>query len=443
MTDAQCVTRPFRVFSAIIFSLGLLFFAYSWTVRPAQPTVELLLLVVAALLAENFAFTLPKYSVSLAYPLTIAAIALSGPAAAGLVAALVSTNYNELRARRPLSIILFNTGQLVFITTAGAWAYVGLARACGLGDGNVPWSLARFPVVLIPMLAVAVVCGAGNLLLTATAASIFRSEPLGVLLLGMTAFVPTQIALAFVGFLVAQVLAINVLALPLFIAPLAVARQLYQRYAGLKEAFVDTVRSLVGALEAKDPYTRGHSERVSEYAAALGTALGLSPRDIERLEYAALLHDLGKLAIPSSILVKPGRLEEQEMALIREHPARGSEMIGRIPPLRDLAVAVAQHHECYDGGGYPSHIGGNDLALSARILAVADAFDAMTSTRAYRPALTRTQAVGELISQAGTQFDPEVVRLFIDARVGIQAEMNPVASASDAVPQTEPVGIGS
>lgn len=434
MTEEQCVPRPFHVFSAIVFSLGVLAFAYSWGASPAHFTPELLVLIVAALLAENFAFTLPKYNVSLAYPLTIAAIALSGPAAAGLVAALVSTNYGEIRARRPPSIILFNVGQLVLIATAGAWAYVGL------GGGPAPLS---FPGVLIPMLAVAVVCGVGNLLLTAVAASIFRSESLWMLLIGMVAFVPTQIALAFVGFFVAQVLVIQALALPLFVAPLVVARQLYQRYAGLKEAFVDTVRSLVGALEAKDPYTRGHSERVSKYAAALAAALNLSPRDVERLEYAALLHDLGKLAVPSSILVKPGRLKEGEMALIREHPSRGREMIGRIPPLRDLAEAVAQHHEWFGGGGYPNDINGEDIAISARILAVADAFDAMTSTRAYRPALSRDQAVAELISKAGLQFDPELVRLFIDARVGLEVATSPVESAPEQVAQTQPLGIGS
>ena len=301
MSEEQCVARPFRVFSALVFTMGMMAFAFSWVAQPVQITTQLVVLILAALLAENFAFTLPKYTVSLAYPLTIAAIALFGPAATGLVAASVSTNYSEFRARRPLSIVLFNVGQLVLIATLGAWTYVGLGGRVLAESGFVPWSvLEDFPGLLLPMFAVAVVCGAGNLLMTAIAVAIFRSESLPTILLSMVAFVPTQIALAFVGFLVAQVFAINMLALPLFVAPLVVARQLYQRYAGLKDAFVDTVRSLVGALEAKDPYTRGHSERVSEYSVALAGALGLNPREIERLEYAALLHDLGKLSVPAA-----------------------------------------------------------------------------------------------------------------------------------------------
>ncbi len=443
MSESQCVPRPFRVFSALVLALGLSVFVISWVVQPAEASVQLLVLLAAALFAENFAYALPEYSVSLAYPLTIAAIAMFGPAATGLVAALVSTNFAEIHGRqKSASVILFNVGQLVLIATLGAWTYVELGGRVLADSGFAPWSLSEFPALLVPMVAVAAVCGIGNLLLLATASAILRSEPVGHLMLGMLAFVPTQFALAFVGFLVAQVFAINILALPLFIAPLVVARQLYQRYAGLKQAFVSTVRSLVGALEAKDPYTRGHSERVAQYAASLSKAMRLSPRETERLEYAALLHDLGKLAVPSEILVKPGRLETQEMALIREHPGRGSEMIARIPPLRDLAEAVAQHHEWFDGSGYPSRIDGRDLALAARILAVADCFDAMTTTRSYRPALSREQAVAELIAGAGSQFDPEIVRIFIDSRIGLTVVDSPESSSVGGRAHSEPVGLG-
>jgi HD-GYP domain-containing protein (c-di-GMP phosphodiesterase class II) len=216
----------------------------------------------------------------------------------------------------------------------------------------------------------------------------------------------------------AQVLAINPIALPLFVAPLVVAQQLYSRYAALKSAYVDTVRSLVGALEAKDPYTRGHSERVAEYAAGIGAALGLDSRSQERLAYAALLHDLGKLEVPSRVLTKPGRLDYDETEAIRGHPARGAEMVSRIPPLRDLAEFVRLHHEWYGGGGYPKGLDSKDIPQSALILAVADCYDAMTTTRAYRPAMPREAAVAELIRCAGTQFDPVIVRAFIEARIG-------------------------
>ena len=227
---------------------------------------------------------------------------------------------------------------------------------------------------------------------------------------------PAHIALPFVGFLMAQVLSLQLFALPLFVFPLLVARQLYQRYLGLRRAYVDTIRSLVSALEAKDPYTRGHSERVSEYAVVLGRELGLDSRALERLEYAGLLHDLGKLAVPSHILTKPGRLEDAEMDRIREHPRRGAAMVGRIPSLRDLAETVGQHHERIDGKGYPGGIRGIELTQAARILAVVDSYDAMTTTRAYRRALTQEEAVAEMLAGAGGQFDEDMVRAFLDTR---------------------------
>jgi HD-GYP domain-containing protein (c-di-GMP phosphodiesterase class II) len=245
-----------------------------------------------------------------------------------------------------------------------------------------------------------------------------RDQTLRSSLAGLTWLVPSQLALAFVGYLIAQVLAISLLALPLFAAPLLVARQLYQRYAALKEAYADTVRSLIGALEAKDPYTRGHSERVARYALKLGAAVGLDSRTLERLEYAALLHDLGKLAVPGEVLTKPGSLTDEEMELIRLHPTRGADMVAKIPPLKDLSDLVGAHHEWYGGGGYPLDSHSPAIPQLSLILCVADSYDAMTTTRSYRPALTHDQAIAQLIGGAGGQFDPDLVRAFIEGRVG-------------------------
>ena len=210
----------------------------------------------------------------------------------------------------------------------------------GVGPGH-PFTSGDFPWVLVPLLAVAVICTLGNVGLMALALSTVRAQNLQLSLSELAWLIPSQFSLAFVGYLIAQVLAINPIALPLFVAPLLVARQLYQRYATLKEAYADTVRSLIGALEAKDPYTRGHSERVARYALELGAAMGLDSGTLERLEYAALLHDLGKLAVPGTLLTKPGSLTDAEMELIRLHPTRGANMVAKIPPLKDLSELVA------------------------------------------------------------------------------------------------------
>ena len=421
MEDTNRPARSFRVLSTVVFVLGAAGLAYSLRIMPPQASIPLALLVLAALLSENYALELSRYTISLAYPLTVAAIVLAGPTSAAIVAALTAVSIGEFRAKTPPSVMLFNLGELVVVTLAAGWTYLALGGRTllsgGLAAGH-PMSAADFPQMLLPLVAVALVCTLGNVAIMAVGLSAIHGQSLSTSLAGLAWVIPSQLALAFVGYLIAQVLAINPIALPLFIAPLLVARQLYQRYAALKEAYADTVRSLIGALEAKDPYTRGHSERVARYAIKLGAAVGLDTRTIERLEYAALLHDLGKLAVPGRLLTKPGSLTDEEMGSVRLHATRGAEMVAKIPPLKDLADLVGNHHEWYDGGGYPLKVKAPSIPQLALILCVADSYDAMTTTRSYRPALTHEQAVAELIRGAGSQFDPDLVRSFIEGRVG-------------------------
>jgi len=404
----------------VVFASAALWF--SWIQWPPVWGVEMAILLIAAALSDAFAFTLPGLTISVAYPLAMSAIIVGGPAAAGLVAAVSSGVILDVRNRRPVSIVLFNLSQGVLLACLGGWIYIALSNGKVLQTVGVTrlFVAGDFPAALWGMVGAAILVPIANLALTSLGVGLYQDRPLGSIFASAAGvLLPAQISLACVGFLMAQVLMVNAIALPLFVFPLAVARQLYQRYAGLKDAYADTVRSLVGALEAKDPYTRGHSERVSRYAVHLGQAMNLSPREIERLEYAALLHDIGKLGVSSAVLTKPGKLDDDEMQSIKDHPARGAAMVERIPPLRDLSNAVHQHHEWFDGNGYPDRVLGNAVSLSARILSVADSYDAMTTTRSYRPALSREAAVGELLRGAGSQFDAEIVRVFIEASTGM------------------------
>ncbi|NTU70576.1 MAG: HD-GYP domain-containing protein [Coriobacteriia bacterium] len=441
MTESQRPNRPFLTYVGLVVLSAVLIVITAWRLFPPMASFQLILLLVAVILSENFRFSIEPYSVSLAFPLGVASAILCGPAASCVVAAVSSINIDELRQRKPAPIVLFNLGQMVLSTGLSACLYMWLGgRVLQVGVSSFrPLGVGDFPQILVPALAMSVTCVLGNMLLTAVGMALFTRQPLSSTASTMITFVPTQFTLAGLGFLVAQVLAISALALPLVLAPLAVARQLFLRYAGLKVAYVDTIRSLVGALEAKDPYTRGHSERVSTYAVALGRSCGMDSRDLERLEYAALLHDIGKLAVPSMVLTKPGRLEPEEMLQIREHPARGADMIRRIPPLRDLAQAVFQHHEWFDGTGYPLRQGSDELSLSARVLSIADSYDAMTTTRAYRPALSREDAIAELIRGAGSQFDAEIVRLFVECRFDAEDGAQSVLVEQAISTRTEPV----
>ena len=445
MSETQRFPRPFRILANVVFLSGLCGFLWSLHELPPHLSVSLVLLALAAVLSENYALYLERYHISLTYPLTVAAIVLAGPTAAAVIAGLSAITLMDIRTKTPLSAMLFNLGELVLVTLMAGWTYLALGGRTLLASGfatGQPLSATDFPGVLVPLMAVAVVCTLGNVAIMALGLTTIHSQSLRSSLAGLAWLIPSQLALAFVGYLIAQVLAINPIALPLFVAPLLVARQLYQRYAALKEAYADTVRSLIGALEAKDPYTRGHSERVAGYALKLGTAVGLDSRTLERLEYAALLHDLGKLAVPGKLLTKPGSLTIDEMASVRLHATRGAEMVAKIPPLKDLAEFVGNHHEWYGGGGYPLKTKAPSIPQLALILCVADSYDAMTTTRSYRPALTHEKAVAELIGGAGTQFDPDLVRAFIEGRVGcteIEQE-GAVEMPATAVPTSVPGG---
>jgi len=182
---------------------------------------------------------------------------------------------------------------------------------------------------------------------------------------------------------------------------------------GLSRGSLATVKAMAAAVDAKDAYTQGHSARVSRYAVAIGRALGLAAPDLERLELAGLLHDVGKIAVPDAILKKEERLTDEEFTVIKEHPVTGERMLADLPYLpKDILPPVRHHHERWDGRGYPDGLAGAMLPPDAAIMAVADAFDAMTSTRTYRPALSVSEAVRRIREGSGTQFAPHVVLAF-------------------------------
>jgi putative nucleotidyltransferase with HDIG domain len=173
-----------------------------------------------------------------------------------------------------------------------------------------------------------------------------------------------------------------------------------------------SVELLTEAIEAKDPYLRGHSDEVSGYVAALAERLGLEAARREQLVLGSLLHDVGKLAIRAGILLKPGALTPEERAIVEEHPSIGSRIVEQLKELRGVAPAILHHHERWDGAGYPDRLRGPQIPLEARIIAVADSFSAMTTDRPYRRRLSAAEARAELRRCAGTQFDPAVVRVF-------------------------------
>lgn len=184
---------------------------------------------------------------------------------------------------------------------------------------------------------------------------------------------------------------------------------LYQEQQAM---FLGSLKALTAAIDAKDRYTCGHSERVAMLGARLAAAAGLDAATAERVHICGLLHDVGKIGVPEAVLCKPGKLSDQEFGLIKLHPEIGHRILKDIPMLQDVLPGVLHHHERYDGKGYPHGLPGPEIPLFARILALADTFDAMSSTRAYRPAMPRERVLAEIAKHAGTQFDPDLARAF-------------------------------
>lgn len=183
----------------------------------------------------------------------------------------------------------------------------------------------------------------------------------------------------------------------------------------LKDAYYGTIETLRLAVDAKDSYTRNHSDRVSYYSVMIGKQLGLSETDLETLKQGALFHDVGKIGIPDAILQKPGKLTDEEYDDIKNHPSIGAKILAPAKIFTDLIPMVLNHHERYDGKGYPIGLAGEDIPLMARIVCVADSFDAMTSDRSYRPRFTVIAALEEIEKCKGFQFDPFVVDAFMIA----------------------------
>jgi putative nucleotidyltransferase with HDIG domain len=182
----------------------------------------------------------------------------------------------------------------------------------------------------------------------------------------------------------------------------------------LEKTHFETIMAFSEALEARDQYTAGHSRRVMEYSKSIGQRIKLDKQDIEDLKRSALLHDIGKIGIPDTILRKQTKLTDEEYATIKSHTKTGASILNYIKSFKDLVPAVYHHHEQFDGDGYPDGIKGTAIPLHARIIAIADTFDAMTSSRSYRKALSLRTALSELERNRGVQFDPDITDIFLE-----------------------------
>lgn len=422
-----------RLYAVAVFCCGITGVAVSLGAMPVVVTPSGVALVVVAMLADALTVQLSSVSVSMTHPVLAASCMLLGPTTGGIVAAMSALPSAFAVKEKPIVRALVNTGQLAVSYTLAGWMYLW---AGGRLLSGAAFAANEIPHVLLPLVLLAVTAFTVNTTLVGIAVSLNTGIPFVTVWKSSFSWtIPTQAALTVLALALAQVVASEeVVGLALFVIPLMIARQFYERYVTLKRTYAGTVRSLVAVIEAKDAYTRGHSERVASYSVDIAKRLGFSDERVERVELAALLHDLGKVGISRTILLKKSRLSDEEFGVIKTHPDIGASIIQEVPFLSDLVPFIAGHHERYDGSGYGCHLQGEQIPMEARVLGVADAFDAMTSSRPYRPAMSVEETLRELRRCAGGQFDQVIVETFVEALTsGAFADVIPKAVVDEAV----------
>lgn len=399
-----------RIYAASTLLLALFLAAQLSTLYPVHAWTPVLVLMVLTSVTENFAFDLPvNGSVSLSFALIYAALLHSGPLAAVLCALAASVTLRELRACISWPARVFNVGQLALSAGVAGVIYM-------FAGGNTAFGSPAPAVNLAAALLAAMTFYVVNVLLVTLFIAMLTQQSLPTVLRsqGFLSYAASLVVLALLGLMIAVLLSKGSwLGLLLLVLPFMTARRMFRVYAELSEAFTSTVRSLVTAIEAKDPYTRGHSERVAVYARMLAERLQLTRSDCDLLERAALLHDVGKIGIDLDTLTSPAQLSAEEVRVIRQHPVIGSQLVGDVEFLSQMVPIVRHHHERVDGTGYPDGLTGSSIPFLARLLAVADAYDAMTSDRAYRLGMSRESALEEIRRVSGTQLDEAAATQFM------------------------------
>ncbi len=398
-----------KIYIGVITVSSITLFIYLTPSLPSFSNIWLAILffVTISIFAEFIPVDLPVGGViSIGFPIDFVLILVYGPALAMLITALGALIGEIIERKVSWYKIIFNTSQYALTAGIAGIAYQqagGVVGAQNIFRFILPATLCALTYCIVNItFFVMVVSFAQNVRIK----KIWRTS--------IKEMIPSYIAEAPMGFLMAIVYTeVGIVGILLFFLPLLLARRSFELYTKMRKVYLDTIRALAAAIDAKDPYTKGHSERVSEMSVVLAQELNLSDNDIENIEYTALLHDIGKIGIDDSILGKKGSLTDQEFDKIKEHTIMGANIIQPVDFLKNSYRAIYHHHERYNGKGYPDGIKSEDIPILARIIAVADAYDAMSSDRPYRKKLSKDKILKELKDQSGKQFDPEIVKALI------------------------------
>ncbi|HYM80087.1 MAG TPA: HD domain-containing phosphohydrolase [Candidatus Limnocylindria bacterium] len=396
--------RRFWVYYAAVLLLAVAGLTVLTPQAGPVPATTLIVVLVFMVLSEATAIALPTGGyVSVGAVFDLACLLILGPIYTAWLNAIATVVTQGVMLRKPWVKVIHNLA--IFVLTAFAAGYAFIAAGGTVGKLAFPADIPRL-----------LLCGAVYFLCNSMLVSVVIGltsglNPWRIWQRNFLQSILHHLSFVALGSLVAVVyLGAGPWGLVLFGIPFLVARHSFKLYVELKTDLKDFVRALAEVLEEIDPYTRQHSVRVAHYAVQLARGLRLPEREVDEIEYAALVHDLGKIGPHHQhILQKAGSLSHEEQRTLRGHPAAGAEIVATVRALRRAAEIVRTHHERPDGQGYPNGLRSQDVPVGARVLNVSDAFDAMTSDRPYRRALSMDAALRELSRGAGTQFDTDVV----------------------------------
>lgn len=418
------MSRPLKLYITGLVTFGALALFVTSFVFPINPAVAievdgrsgssgldigagLAFWVIVTLFASAFPVQMPRGTfVTVSIAPVIASMNLGGPAAVAWIALLGSTEVRELRGRVPWYGTLANHAGIALPAMTG-----GIVLEVLKAHGGPALDF------VATMAAAAVYFGL-NLVIVAVLLSMRTEQRLrDVLVIDSRGYAKNLLALGPLAWLMARVFASSGAgwwATLLFALPLYTTRVAHHRFVEMREMFTQTIGALAEAVDKRDPFTSKHSHRVKEIAVDIGREMRVSDAEVEALEWGGLLHDVGKIGVPDHVLLKTEKLTREERMVMNAHPVKGAEIIAPVAKLAPELPIIRHHHEWYNGSGYPDRLIGDEIPKLARILHVADAFEAMTAQRPYRMTpLSPEQALGELRKFAGIQFDPEVVDAFV------------------------------
>lgn len=397
-------------FLSIIAILAFILLLLNFTI----PSLKMFLFwSVLCIIVESLLIALPNNSVgvSVGYATNLASIIVGGPLLGTTVSLLgflfrvpkiPEKGYSHL-FNTPIYKTVFNVSQNIIVTSVMGLVYIG--------TGGVVGEFHLSQTILILLIGAVL-----NTIIISKLMSLLGLQPfVKIWLSNIRGTFASAIAVGTIGVIISiAFIGYGYWAVILFFGPLLLARYSFKLYIDMRNLYISTIQVLNKTMEAKDPYTSGHANRVEEYAVGLAEVHGLSFNTVQDIKTAAILHDIGKLGIDDSILNKASKLTQEEYAIIMKHPSIGADIISNVDFLKKVTKMVKYHHERYDGGGYPEGLAGEDIPIEACILAIADSYDAMTSDRPYRKALTKEEALNEIQKNAGTQFHPVLAEKFVE-----------------------------